>query len=33
MMLDHRIISSPRKNDLNPEEYRKFITRLKKAVK
>jgi N-acetyl-anhydromuramyl-L-alanine amidase AmpD len=33
MVLDHRIISSPRKNDLNPEEYRKFITRLKKAVK
>jgi N-acetyl-anhydromuramyl-L-alanine amidase AmpD len=33
MVLDHRIVSSPRKNDLNPEEYRKFITRLKKAVK
>ena len=33
MVLDHRIISSPRKNDLNPEEYRKFITRLKQAVK
>ena len=33
MVLDHRIISSPRKNDLNPEEYRKFITRLKKEVK
>ena len=32
MVLDHRIISSPRKNDLNPEEYRKFITRLKKEV-
>jgi N-acetylmuramoyl-L-alanine amidase len=33
MVLDHRIVSSPRKNDLNPEEYRKFITRLKKVVK
>jgi N-acetylmuramoyl-L-alanine amidase len=33
MVLDHRIVSSPRKSDLNPEEYRKFITRLKQAVK
>ena len=33
MVLDHRIVSAPRKNDLNPEEYRKFITRLKKEVK
>lgn len=33
MVLDHRIISSPRKSDLNPEEYRKFITRLKEEIK
>ena len=32
MVLDHRIVSAPRKNDLNPEEYRKFVTRLKKEV-
>jgi len=33
MVLDHRMVSGPRKNDLNPKEYQKFMVALSKALK
>lgn len=33
MVLDHRMVSAPRKNDLNPKEYQKFMVALSKALK
>ena len=33
MVLDHRMVSGPRKNDLNPKEYQKFMKALDKSLK
>lgn len=33
LILDHRMVSGPRKNDLNPKEYKRFLTCLYQALK
>ena len=33
LVIDHRMVSSPRKNDLNPKEYKRFLAELNKALK
>jgi len=33
LVIDHRMVSGPRKNDLNPREYKRFLTELNKALK
>ena len=33
LVIDHRMVSGPRKNDLNPKEYQKFMKALDKSLK
>lgn len=33
LVIDHRMVSAPRKNDLNPREYKRFLAELNKALK
>ena len=33
LVIDHRMVSGPRKNDLNPKEYKRLLAELNKALK